>query len=337
MIKKILLPIVFAVASLFLFLTFNTVPAKADTLNYTVGADLPDNQIEKTGSYFDLKVTPGQSQDLTVKIKNNDNQSHHYEVSVNRGLTNNNGVIDYGTHGSEKSDGLEYNIESLVTSPQDVVVEANSTKLVTIHLDSPKGAFSGLLLGGIRIQEITAAPKTKKKGITINNAYAYVIGLELRQNSDKIKPKLHLGDINEKQVNSYNYVGANLINPTPSIIQGLSVNATVKDTKGKKVYTQDKQDLSVAPNSDFDYLIGSPKQTLKAGTYELIMDAKAGDTTWHFDRKFTITTQTVKKLAKTSIPRKTTPDYLLIAFIIAILLVMILVVLAYHKKYIKRH
>ncbi|WP_164505118.1 DUF916 and DUF3324 domain-containing protein [Companilactobacillus hulinensis] len=335
MIKKIFLPIILAVTSLFVFLTFGSLNVKADTLNYTVGADLPDNQIEKNGSYFDLKVTPGQSQDLTVKIMNKDNESHHYEVSVNRGLTNNNGVIDYSSHGSAKSDGLEYNIESLATSPQDVVVNANSTKLVTVHLDTPKDSFSGIILGGIRVQEITSTPKSKKKGIHINNEYAYVIGLELRQSSDKIKPIVKLGDISEKQFNNYNYVAANLINPTPSIIDNISVNATIKDNKGKEIYTQSKSSLSMAPNSDFDYLIGSPKQTLKAGTYELVLNAKSGSTTWHFDRKFAITTETVKKLAKTTITPKTNngPNYLLIAFIIAILLIMILVILEYRKKY----
>ncbi|WP_164509428.1 DUF916 and DUF3324 domain-containing protein [Companilactobacillus jidongensis] len=339
MTKKIFLPIILAFASLFVFLVTGVTSVKADTLNYTVGADLPDNQIEKSGSYFDLKVTPGQSQNLTIKINNKDSVSHHYEVSVNRGLTNSNGVIDYSTHGSSVNDNLAYNIESLVTSPQDVEVDANTTKLVTVHLDSPKENFSGIILGGIRVQEITATPKAAKKGIHINNEYAYVIGLELRQNSDKIKPKLNLGDINEKQVNYYNYVAANLINPTPSIIDNLSVNATVKNSSGKEVYKQNKTGLSMAPNSNFDYLIGSPKQTLKAGTYELILDAKAGTSAWHFDRKFTVTTQTVKKLAKTSIVKNASPEpnYLLIAFIIAIVLVMILVTLAYRNKYIKKH
>ncbi|WP_334329924.1 DUF916 and DUF3324 domain-containing protein [Companilactobacillus sp. HBUAS59699] len=338
MIKKILLPIILAFSAFFAFLvTNNTTTVKADTLNYTVGADLPDNQIDKSGAYFDLKVTPGQSQDLTIKISNKDNESHHYEVSVNRGLTNDNGMIDYSTHGSADKDGLKYNIESLTTSPQDVTVDANSTKLVTIHLNAPKDNFSGIILGGIRVQEITPTPKAKKKGLNINNEYAYVIGLELRQNSDKIQPKIQLGNIFEKQVNNYNYVAADLINPNPSIIDNISINATVKDKNGKEVYTQDKKNLSMAPNSDFNYLIGSPKQTLKAGTYELVLNAKSGTTSWHFDRKFTITTQTVKKLAKTTIPKHTTPNYLLIAFIIAILLVMILVVLEYRKRYIKRH
>lgn len=337
MIKKIFLPIALVFSALFVFLVTGTTSVKADTLNYTVGADLPDNQIEKSGAYFDLKVTPGQSQDLTIKINNKDNESHHYEVSVNRGLTNNNGIIDYGTHGSPDKDELKYNIESLVTSPQDVVVDANSTKLVTVHLDSPKDNFSGVILGGIRVQEITSAPKTKKKGININNEYAYVIGLELKQNEDKIKPKIQLGDISEKQFNNYNYVAANLINPTPSIIDNISVNATVKDMKGKQVYSQKKSKLSMAPNSDFDYLIGSPSQTLKSGTYELVLDAKSGTTSWHFDRKFTITTETAKKLAKTSVVKNSGPNYLLIAFIIAILLVMILVILEYRKRRVNKH
>lgn len=337
MVKKVFWTIVLTLTSLFVFFAMKPTQVKAESLNYTVGADLPDNQINKSGSYFDLKVTPGQSQDLTFKIINRDSASHDYEISVNRGLTNDNGLIDYSKHNTGSKDGLEYNIESLVSNPQTVTVNANSTKLVTVHLDSPKGSFSGIILGGIRVQEITPTPKAAKKGIHVNNEYAYVIGLELRQNSDKITPKIQLGDIYEKQVNNYNYVAANLINPTPTIIDNISVNATVKDLHGKKVYTQDKSNLSMAPNSDFNYLIGSPKQTLKAGKYELILDAKSGSQSWHFDRKFTITTETVKKLAKTTVVKHTTPNYLLIAFIIAILLVMILVVLEYRKRYINKH
>jgi len=69
--------------------------AQAENLNYTVSADLPKNQLNSKVSYFDLKVTPGQTQDLTIQIKNSDNAAHKYVVTPNRATTNDNGVIDY--------------------------------------------------------------------------------------------------------------------------------------------------------------------------------------------------------------------------------------------------
>jgi len=84
--------------------------AQAENLNYTVSADLPKNQLNSKVSYFDLKVTPGQTQDLTIQIKNSDNAAHKYVVTPNRATTNDNGVIDYSQSKAKADASLKFDI-----------------------------------------------------------------------------------------------------------------------------------------------------------------------------------------------------------------------------------
>ncbi|MDV2575667.1 DUF916 domain-containing protein [Lactiplantibacillus plantarum] len=105
-----------------------TMTARADDLNYTVQADLPDNQINQKVSYFDLKVTPGQTQNLTLTIKNSDSKEHRYTVSPNLAVTNNNGIIDYSQAKAKADDSLKFNIKTALSKSQVVTVPAKSSK-----------------------------------------------------------------------------------------------------------------------------------------------------------------------------------------------------------------
>lgn len=281
---------------------------KAENLNFSVSAVKADNQLDEKNTFFDLLVKPNEGQDLTIKIQNSDSQAHKYRVSINRAGTNRNGVIDYSTHGvkPDKSLSKSNNIESLVPAPTTVTVAANSTKEYTFHLNVPKKSFPGVILGGIRVQRVESNSKSSK-GVSIKNQFAYVIGLQLHSNEDYVAPDMKLLNVKAKQYNARNYVTANLENTKPTIMHNLNVNAKVH-TKGTKdkVMTVQKNDMTMAPNSNFDFPIGANGKALKAGKYTLVLDAKAekGRYHWHFTKDFVITDKTADKLNKSAVDTK---------------------------------
>jgi hypothetical protein len=283
--------------------------------------------LDKKLTYFDLLVKPNEGQDLTVKIQNSDSKANKFRVSINRAGTNRNGVIDYSTHGvkPDKSLDAQNNLESLVPAPTTVSVPANSTKEYTFHLNVPKNEFPGVILGGVRIQKVQS-DSSKSKGVSIKNQFAYVIGLQLHSNEDYVAPDMKLLKVKTNQYNARNYVNATLENTKPTIMHNLNVNAKV-NTKGTKdkVMTVKKNDMSMAPNSNFDFPISANGKALKAGKYTLDLTATAekGRYHWHFTKDFVITDKQASKLNKSAVDVKQGPNYF-VWIIVAIIIVLIL-------------
>ena len=308
--KKIILALTMMISVLFSGLM---IVAHAENLNYTVSADLPENQRNSKVSYFDLKVTPGQTQDLTIQIKNSDSSAHKYVVTPNRATTNDNGVIDYSKSKAKADQSLKFDIKSALSKSQTVEVPAKTTKAVTFKLKVPQKIFSGVALGGINVVQETSASKEKSSGMTIENQYAYVIGLQLQEEDNvTAKPKMKLLGVKAKQLNYRNYVTANLQNTQPVIMHGLKIKSYVTNVgSSKKLVTTDKENLAMAPNSNFNFAIGDGTKPLKAGKYTLHLTATAekGKYKWAFTRNFTISAQKAKQLNKTAVGQEKQTNY----------------------------
>lgn len=307
-----------------------TMTAKADSLNYTVTADLPSNQINSQVSYFDLKVKPGQRQTLTINIKNKDSQAHRYTVTPNLAVTNDNGIIDYSQAKAKADSSLKFNVKTALSAKQTVTVPAKTTKKVAIKLTMPKKAFNGIALGGINVIQEMKQQKQKSNGMAINNQYAYVIGLQLRESAKvTLKPNMKLHQVKATQINYRNYVTANLQNDQPVIMHGLKIKSYVtKAGSSKKVLTTNKENLSMAPNSNFNFAIGEGTQQLAAGKYVLHLTATADQGKWQFTKNFTISSKQAQTLNDTAVGNTAQKNYFwwFVAFGLIILALLGLVI-----------
>lgn len=333
---------IFTVAMLS-FLVNNIKTVDAENLNFDISAVQADNQIDKEKTYFDLLVKPSEGQDLTVKINNNSSKAKKFRVSINRAGTNRNGVIDYSTHGAKADKSLNNNLEKLVPAPKTVTVPANTSQDYTFHLKVPKKSFTGVILGGVRVQQIKKTSKKSKNAVSISNQFAYVIGLQLQSNEDYVAPQMKLLGVKAKQYNARNYVTANLQNTKPTIMHDVAVNAKVH-TRGTKdkVMSYKKDNMTMAPNSNFDFPIGTNEQALKPGKYTLDLKATAekGRYHWHFTKDFVITEKDANKLNKSAVDVKQGPNYfiwILVAVIIVIILLAIIIYLNQKNQSKRRH
>ena len=75
----------------------NTLSANAAEMKFAVTAVIPENQIDKNQTYFDLKMQPGQKQTIQVQMKNDTNKEVVVESFANTAITNSNGITDYST------------------------------------------------------------------------------------------------------------------------------------------------------------------------------------------------------------------------------------------------
>ena len=324
---------------------FNINPVSAAaapaTVNYSVSPEVAGNQIDKKITYYDLKVTPGQSESIKFKINNTDTADHTYTVAINRATTDVNGVIDY-TRGSVKQDSdLKYNIEKLVTYPKKVAVAAKTSKEVTVKLNVPEGKFPGEILGGILVDEDNQVNNKAPNGVTLKSKYDYVIGLQLQENMAAIKSDLKLDKVYETSQKGQIYLDDELDNDVPKLEKNVSISARVTPVNSNKtILSANKKNMSLAPDSNFDYPVDVNQTTgadrnkrLKPGTYTMYLDAKAnnGQNLWNFKRKFTISSVQNKRVNKVA-PNNSNAKWMVIGIVAALIVVAGGIIWYYRKN-----
>ncbi|ANZ96876.1 DUF916 and DUF3324 domain-containing protein [Brochothrix thermosphacta] len=321
---------IFLITFIFFLSLIPTTFSKASELNFSVNAVIPDNQIDKEKSYFDLKVTPGEKQNLIVKLRNTTDKEIVINPHIQSAKTNKNGVIDYTPNKIKKDDTLKIAMEDIAKVPKEVTVPPQSEKDLTIEVTMPKDKFDGIILGGIYLKEDTSKNKEddKEKDVAIKNEYSYVVALQMRQNNNKVKPMLHMNEVNPETQNARNVIVANIQNSEPMIISKLKIDATV-NKKGSKdnLAILKKENLQVAPNSNFNIAVPLEGEKLEAGTYILKMKAESAGKEWQFKKEFSISADKATTMNEKDVTlEKETPTMLYIFLGVAFLIVIAVVI-----------
>jgi hypothetical protein len=334
---KILLAVSLAlIAMVWSLPTARAAKTAENNVGYTVRPVLPANQITKKVSYFDLRVKPGQTQQLQIVVTNTSNRSQKFRISVNQAVTNTNGVIDYSQSNPKRDSSLKVGTADIFSknATQTVTIPANGQKQVSLSYTMPAKKIRGIILGGIYVAQLNPENAKSDGQIMIKNAFAYAIGLSLQEGAT-VKPDLRLDRVATAQINARNYVTANLQNFQPGILQKLSVNARVTKAGSNQTLLSQKQgQMGMAPNSNFNFGIPWGNEALVAGNYTLYLTAKSGDQQWRFVRNFAINGPTIKRLNR-HVLTPTQPNYLL--YLLLILLIIILLAIIGYLIYRNRH
>ncbi|MEH7401997.1 DUF916 and DUF3324 domain-containing protein [Gottfriedia acidiceleris] len=281
-------------SAILLTLSFIPLSVKAENnIDFSVKAIIPTNQIDHLKSYFDLKMSPGQKQDLKIEVFNNSKKEETIQGNITFATTNDNGLIDYTESNSKDADkSLKYPLTSLIKEPQkEVVIPPGKSKVVSFSITMPKDEYDGVILGAAHFKKkIEETEKSSKsESINIKNEYAYVVGIKLSENTKEVEPDLHLLDIKPKLVNYRTAIAATIQNSESSIVKDMSIDAQIfKKGSNKVLYSSKKAEMSMAPNSKFDYAIDLNNNPIEPGTYRLKMKAISGTQVWEWDELFTI-------------------------------------------------
>ncbi|WP_430602003.1 hypothetical protein IGJ02_002193 [Enterococcus sp. DIV0724b] len=331
-----------SIYGLFLIALFliNPLHVKAANMDYTISANIPENQIDKSQTYFDLKMKPGQEQELTLNVANSGDKEITLNIIPNVATTNQNGVIDFSEENRKIDSSLIHPITKLIKGEQKVKLAPKEKKLVTFKVKMPEEKIQGKIVGGFYVYKDEAESNNGKSegGVQITNKYAMVIGIQLIEEESTISAELKLNTIQPSLINYRTAVTANLQNIKPTFVNDLKVVAKVSKKGSNEILHQTtKADMAMAPNSNFDFPISWDNQELLPGKYILDIVATTKDNEWKFSEEFEISAQEAKKLTEEAIEVKKAPDYLLIGGIIAgavllLILIIVLVIIAYKKK-----
>jgi len=331
---------VFLVAGLLLV---NPSAGNASEFNFAVTPITPKNQIDQDNTYFDLLLSPNQTSEANVNLRNDTDKEVKVGISLNTATTNSNVVVEYGHNDLPRDKSLEYDLKDYVQYPESVTLKPQSEQTVPFKIKMPDKAFDGVIAGGITFKE-EGKNETKssgKQGLSIENEYSYVVALLMRQNEKEVQPNVILHDVKPGQINARNTILVNLQNDQKTYINQVAVNAQItKKGSDKVLYKEEKDDLQIAPNSSFSFPISLKEQALEPGEYQLTMTVsgnenpkgaftqKIGDKTnhfehqWTFKKAFRIDGKTAKELNEKDVTLKQDNTWLYILIGILILLVV---------------
>ncbi|MHC5251131.1 DUF916 and DUF3324 domain-containing protein [Listeria kieliensis] len=267
------------------------VHAEASHMNYSVQANIPANQLDKTKTYFDLRMKPGEKQTISLTLKNKAGEAATILVEPNRATTNRNGVIDYGASNDKPDNSLEVNFEQLISSKKEVKLARGEEKKVDFTLQMPARPFSGMVLGGFYVHEKEANPDTSEaKKVQVKNDFSYVIGVKLTESDEPMAPDLRLNEVKPGLENYQTMVSANIQNTAPTILSDLHVEAEVLKRGEERVLHRVSRDNQVmAPNSNYNFTIPWDNEKLTPGKYLLRLKARDGaGHKWDFRKGFVI-------------------------------------------------
>lgn len=307
-------------------------------MSFTVKAELPENQINKKMTYYDLDVKPGQKQKIGLMVTNNSDKEAKFDVSPNQSTTNKNGVVDYSKRLKVFDNSLQVKIPAMFSKGQRVVVKAKSTKRVVFNLTMPKEKFDGIALGGFYVSRVSTGKDEQKqsKSVSIENKFAYVIGIVLQENDKTITPDMKMNKIHAGLNNYQTTVTANLQNIKPAIMKDVKVDAfvTKKDSK-TVIHKTVKEKMTMAPNSNFDYPIDWKNDRIEPGKYTMHVKASSENNKykWSFTKNFEIKAKEASKAndGAVKLNKQKTNYFLYILIGILIILVAILAILVYKQ------
>lgn len=112
---------------------------------------------------------------------------------------------------------------------------------------------------------------------------------------------------------------------------------TKKDSN-EILYETKKENLSIAPNTNFDFPIGLNKDKIAAGNYTVTIDAKEQGTThrWHMTSDLTIKADKANKLNHDAVTNEKGIPYLSLIIGIGLFLVLIILFLSWKLLKAKR-
>lgn len=319
---------ILAIGILFSFILFSPSVQASDEVGFNIQAVLPDNQLNKSDSFFNLRMAPKQKETIEMVLNNTSAKEMTFEINVNQAYTNDQGFIDYTDKIVKTDKSLQYKIDDLMTYEKEVTVAADSSVKIPFHLSMPAEFYDGEILAGIQVVKKENEQLNKD---SIKNSVGYVLGIRLTETDKEVKRQMNLLSVKPKALFGKPTIVATVQNPTMESYGHLKYDVKIIE-KGKKATfyeTTYDNDMQLAPNSSYPFAIELKDKALLDGDFILdltVTDAKKNK--WKFTKEFEVTSEQAKKINQLTIDKSTTLKMPIIIWVVlGVVIIGILVVL----------
>lgn len=322
------------VSFLFLFLgVFQIKYVHADSPELSIETVLPDNQINKKVTYFDLNISPNLQQNLVLKVKNNGSNPLNIDVDITDGYTTFNGDLDYSITDTSKKISAPLSIKELIVpDKREINLGAKEEQEVSLKVSIPSDIQEGILLGGVRFSQHKESGDDNSEKESVSNQYAYVKGIQLTYGK---VPNVKLESDNARLSNIQHNptVLFDISNKTASLGLGIQLKTRVEERNSGKVIANDTSKIDIAPYANVTLPVKIGEEKLPAGEYKLIINLQGKGIEEEQVLYFKVTKEESQKTKEVaSQVERYIPTWIIIVGILFLLLLLVLIVIIIYQR-----
>ena len=324
---------------LFVFMVGFSVSVEATT-GFSVIPNFPPNQVEGISGVFDLRMTPGQQQQVSVTVSNNTDEPITVELSIFAAGTNRNGIIDYTAQG-QLDDSAANSLSDIAHIPidGDIAIPAGQSVEVPIVINVPEEGFEGVILGAIHTLLGITDEERASAGMIVNR-FAQVVIVRLQQQEIIPEPDFALGEVSGDMVNHRAAIVANVINTQPRLSMGATVSAQIyMQGQDTQLFTITEIPVDFAPNAIFPLsMVDEQGFGIAPGDYTVNIQLAFEGQNWEFTRNLTIEPQAAQQMNDAAVnqgqqaPQQMAPDnnsFMILWIVLAISAVAIVALIVF--------
>ncbi|UQS83211.1 WxL protein peptidoglycan domain-containing protein [Bombilactobacillus thymidiniphilus] len=303
--------------TLFIF-TNRTIATQASTENVSVTPIIDNSDIT---DHFQIIAKPNRMYQVKLSITNFGVGSVKLRVRPTNASTSTEGTITYQQVISSGQNGLRYAFKDM-TQAKNVTLAPNQTKEIAFNIKTPAKSFTGLMMGGFYIYDLSQPSSPGLK-----------VPVWLTEDNKAVGGVLVLSDVSAEVVQKKPFINVNLSNNQPGSMKNVTVHMNLKRKGllellhlGFKPVNVDQTYKNIAPNSTVPVAFDQQSLPVKPGIYQATGTARSGKTHWRFSGSYRITQTQADRVNKASsnlIPDRTVM-YLMI--VLALLLLIFFVV-----------
>lgn len=307
---------------------------KQDPAGFTVESIIPENQVDKTKTYYYLSVEPEQKQTIQVKVISTKKEPVTVSVAIHDAVSSSVGAIDYANAKPKLDKSLKDPITSLVKvkdNVKEITVKNFEEKIVEYEITPPKKNFEGVKLGSLRFVRKGEDAEKNKSGLTPE--YARVIALMLTEDEEQFNhgADLHLKKVGLDLSNGRKVIAANIQNDQPKVLQEMTINGQItRKGESKVIAKHEMENFSVAPNSNFNFEIPLGLEKFEPGTYVFTGEAKGDGRTWKWNETFQVGKERADQINEETVFKIIVPKW--VPWIAGILLLSLIGLIVYLKR-----
>lgn len=289
-------------------------------VEFSVKAIQPESQVDPNISFFYPAIEPDKKQELKLEINNRSDEKLILDIDLIDAATGINGNIDYNQKNAKLDESLDYPLSDIAkVSTDSLTLKKQETKTISIYIEPKKESFPGVKLGAVRV--LKHVDKEKRSGIVTN--YGYTIGILVNEEKKafNIGGDLVYKKTAAKIVNGRKTASTNIQNPKPYVIQNLEMTSTLYKDGEKTAYGKKSlENMSIAPNTSFDFPIDLGLKNLEPGKYQVKINAKNDQDTWQWVKEFTVSQEEADAINEEAVYKLILPKIYYYAFLVLILL-----------------
>jgi len=260
---------------------------------FMVIPNLPDNQRPETAGFFNLNVSAGQTQEITMMVENQNDFDIAVEISLFTVGTNMNGVIDF-TRPGEVDKTLAHDFNEIATLGIDsrLHIPAGSSAAVPLTLNIPEDGIDGMVFGAVHFLRDATDEEIKAADMFINR-FAHVMTVRLQEGDFVIDADFMLGDVRAETRYYRAAIVADIRNPLPRMAMGAVASAQVYQVgHDTPIFVINDMGVDFAPNAIFSMtMMDMEGFGIHPGDYLIRIQLEHEGRNWEIQREFVVEAQ----------------------------------------------